>query len=76
MSGYPTERENGIKFKHILISYSLIAVSLIVGLLAYAYTLLPTKEVAEETMRGGKSQLSPVDSVPAPYRQDSFLKRI
>src|SRR5450755_1048570 len=51
-----------IKFKHILISYSLIACSLIIGLLSYAYTLLPTKEVATETMRGGKSQLTPVDT--------------
>src|SRR5450432_373177 len=48
-------------FKNILISYFLIASSLIIGLLTYAYTLLPTKEVAEETMRGGKSQLTPVN---------------
>jgi hypothetical protein len=50
-----------IKLKHVLISYSLIAFSLLIGLLSYAYTLLPTKEVSTETMRGGKSQLTPVD---------------
>jgi Bacterial membrane protein YfhO len=51
-----------IKIKHILIANSLIACSLIIGLLSYAYTLLPTKDVATETMRGGKSQLTPVDT--------------
>jgi hypothetical protein len=59
---YLITNRKDFKFKHILISYSLIAFSLIIGLLAYAYTLLPTKEVAEETMRGGKSQLTPVDT--------------
>ncbi len=51
-----------IKLKHILISSSLIAFSLVIGLLTYAYTLFPTREVATETMRGGKSQLTPTDT--------------
>ena len=51
-----------IKLKHILISSSLIAFSLVIGLLTYAYTLLPTKEVATVTMRGRKSQLTPTDT--------------
>jgi len=50
------------KFKHVLISYSLIAFSLVVGMLNYALTLLPTKELVGETMRGGRSQLTSKDS--------------
>jgi Bacterial membrane protein YfhO len=49
------------KWKHFLIAYSLIAISLILGMLNYAYTLLPTKELVTETMRGGKSQLTQVN---------------
>lgn len=48
--------------KHILIAYPLIGLSMLVGLLNFAYTLLPTREYAEETMRGGKSQLTVADS--------------
>jgi Bacterial membrane protein YfhO len=44
--------------KHFIIAYSLIAFSLLLGLLSYAYTLLPTRELVGETMRGGKSQLT------------------
>ena len=51
-----------VKLKHVLISYALIGFSLLIGLLSYAYTLMPTKEVASETMRGGKSQLTPTDT--------------
>jgi Bacterial membrane protein YfhO len=51
-----------VKLKHVLISYALIAFSVLIGLLSYAYTLMPTKEVASETMRGGKSQLTPTDA--------------
>jgi hypothetical protein len=50
------------KLKHFLISYLLVAASLVIGLLNYAYTLLPTKELAAETMRGGKSQLTQADT--------------
>jgi Bacterial membrane protein YfhO len=46
------------KLRHFLISYFLIGISLVIGLLNYAFTLLPTKELVTETMRGGKSQLS------------------
>jgi hypothetical protein len=49
------------KFKHWLIAYSLILVSLAIGLMNYAVVLLPTREYATETMRGGKSQLTPAD---------------
>jgi hypothetical protein len=51
-----------VKLKHVLISYALISFSVLIGLLSYAYTLMPTKEVASETMRGGKSQLTPTDA--------------
>jgi Bacterial membrane protein YfhO len=59
---YLVTNRKEVKLKHILISYSLVVCSLVIGLLSYAYTLLPTKEVATETMRGGKSQLTPVDA--------------
>jgi len=59
---YLVTNRKEIKLKHVLISYSLVASSLVIGLLSYAYTLLPTREVATETMRGGKSQLTPVDT--------------
>ena len=36
--------------------------ALVIGLLNYAYTLLPTRELVTETMRGGKSQLTPTDA--------------
>jgi hypothetical protein len=48
--------------KHLLISYSLIFCCLIVGVLNFAYILLPTREYTDETMRGGKSQLTPIDA--------------
>ena len=50
------------KFKHLLIVYSLIAISLGIGMMNYAIALLPTQEFAAETMRGGKSQLTAVDA--------------
>ena len=46
------------KPKHFIISYALIAFSLIIGMLNYAYTILPTRELVTETMRGGRSQLT------------------
>ena len=48
--------------KHFIVAYSLIAFSLLLGLLSYAYTLLPTRELVGETMRGGKSQLTSANS--------------
>ncbi|HCL84283.1 MAG TPA: hypothetical protein DIC22_09920, partial [Chitinophagaceae bacterium] len=48
--------------KHFIIANSLIAFSLLVGLLNFAYTLMPTKELVSETMRGGKSQLTQADA--------------
>jgi hypothetical protein len=50
------------KYKHILIAFVLIGFCLVVGLMNYALTLLPTKEYATETMRGGKSELTQADS--------------
>ncbi|MDP4212831.1 MAG: YfhO family protein [Bacteroidota bacterium] len=50
------------KYKHWLIAFSLIALSLIVGFMNFALTMLPTKEYATETMRGGKSELTQTDS--------------
>jgi hypothetical protein len=50
------------KLKHFLIAYTLIAVSLLIGFLNYAFTLLPTREYATETMRGGHSQLTAVNA--------------
>jgi Bacterial membrane protein YfhO len=50
------------KLSHFIISYSLIAFSLLIGLLSYAYTLMPTRELVSETMRGGKSQLTSVNA--------------
>ena len=49
-------------FKHFVIAYALIAFALLLGLLSYAYTLLPTRELVTETMRGGKSQLTSANS--------------
>jgi Bacterial membrane protein YfhO len=50
------------KWKHYIIACTLIGFSLLIGLLNYAYTLMPTKELVSETMRGGKSQLTPKDA--------------
>ncbi len=50
------------KVKHFLISFFLITFSLVIGSLNLAYTLLPTRELVTETMRGGKSQLTAVNS--------------
>jgi hypothetical protein len=50
------------KWTHLLFSYLLIAFSLLLGLLNYAYTLMPTRELVTETMRGGKSQLTAKDA--------------
>jgi hypothetical protein len=58
---YLVTNRKEIKVGQVLLSYLLITCSLIIGLLSFAYTLLPTKEVSTETMRGGKSQLTPVD---------------
>src|SRR5260221_11000129 len=49
---------NEKKFKHMAIATALICVPLILGLLNYAYILLPTRELVSETMRGVKSQLT------------------
>lgn len=49
-------------FKHWLISFSLVVVSLIIGFMNYALVMLPTKEYAKETMRGGQSALTQADS--------------
>ncbi|HVY74220.1 MAG TPA: YfhO family protein [Puia sp.] len=50
------------KLKHWLIAGALIAVALTIGFMNYALSMLPTKEYATETMRGGKSQLTQADS--------------
>jgi hypothetical protein len=50
------------KYKHLALSAALIAFSLFVGFMNYALTMLPTKEYATETMRGGKSELTQADS--------------
>ena len=50
------------KIKHWLISFSLVAFSFIIGLMNYALTLLPTREYAAESMRGGKSELTQINS--------------
>jgi hypothetical protein len=50
------------KIKHFIVANLLIAFSLTLGLLNYAYTILPTKELVTETMRGGRSQLTTADS--------------
>jgi hypothetical protein len=50
------------KIRHFLFSYLLIAFSILIGMLNYAYILLPTSEYSKETMRGGKSQLTAVDT--------------
>ena len=52
----------GKKYKHWIIAFSLIAFSLLIGFMNYALTMLPTKEYATETMRGGKSELTQADS--------------
>jgi hypothetical protein len=49
-------------YKHWLISFSLVAGSLIIGFMNYALAMLPTKEYAKETMRGGQSALTQADS--------------
>ncbi len=50
------------KLNHFLISYSLIAFAILLGLLNYAYILMPTRELVGDTMRGGRSQLTSADS--------------
>jgi hypothetical protein len=50
------------KWTHFLICCGLIGFSLLLGMLNYAYTLLPTRELVTETMRGGKSQLTAKDA--------------
>jgi len=50
------------KYKHWIISFSLVAGSLIIGFMNYALAMLPTKEYAKETMRGGQSALTQADS--------------
>jgi hypothetical protein len=45
-------------WKHYIIANVLIAFSLLIGILNYAYILLPTKELVGDTMRGGRSQLT------------------
>jgi hypothetical protein len=44
-----------------IITLLVVAGSLIVGFMNYALVMLPTKEYASETMRGGKSELTQVD---------------
>ncbi len=48
--------------KHFIISGLLVALSLTVGFLDFAYTMLPVKEYAAETMRGGRSELTQADA--------------
>jgi hypothetical protein len=50
------------KYKHWIIAGLLVAAGLFVGFMNYALTMLPTKEYATETMRGGKSELTQADS--------------
>ncbi len=50
------------KYKHLVSSTLLLSVPLLLGLLNYAYILMPTRELVSETMRGGKSQLTPADT--------------
>jgi hypothetical protein len=50
-----------IKWRQFIMAAVLIGFSLVVGLLNYAYTLMPTRELVTETMRGGKSQLTAKD---------------
>ncbi len=49
------------KLKQHIISLIIVTASLFVGFMNYALVMLPTKEYASETMRGGKSELSQVD---------------
>jgi len=51
-----------INLRHLLLSVGLIGLSLAAGPMTIAYTLLPTREYAAETMRGGKSQLTSKDA--------------
>jgi hypothetical protein len=44
--------------KHLLISSSLAAVAVGIGLISFAVILLPMNEYAKETMRGGRSELT------------------
>jgi hypothetical protein len=59
---YLISQWKGIGWKHFIIACILIGFSLTIGLLNYAYTLMPTKELVTETMRGGKSQLTAKDT--------------
>lgn len=45
-------------FKHLLYSASLAFVAVAIAACSFAVILLPTKEYAEETMRGGRSELT------------------
>lgn len=47
------------QIKHLLIGGSLAAVALAIGLLSFSVILLPNNEYAKETMRGGRSELTP-----------------
>jgi hypothetical protein len=44
-----------------VITLAVLAASLLVGFMNYALVMLPTKEYASETMRGGKSELTQAD---------------
>jgi hypothetical protein len=50
------------KFRHWIFSFLLIGLSMVLGFMNYALTMLPTKEYATESMRGGKSELTQADS--------------
>ena len=50
------------QFKHLVISSVLICIPMVLGLFNYAYILMPTRELVGETMRGGKSELTPVNA--------------
>lgn len=48
--------------KNALVSVGLAAVAGLIGFATYAVTLLPLQEYAKETIRGGRSELTPTDT--------------
>ena len=55
---YGITNRSSTTIRHLVIAYILVGMSLLIGSLNYALALLPTQEYAQETMRGGKSQLT------------------
>ncbi len=49
------------QIKHAFLSLVLAAVAGTLGFLAYAVSMIPLQEYAKETIRGGQSELTPVD---------------